>query len=88
MADMLQLLIELSGSLREMMALVLVMKHTGTVTDNILGLINGYDSIPQRWKEKLKGEEIVQQVAEDLFVKVKGSEYSPDASWKERYPGG
>lgn len=88
MADMLKLHRELSGSLREMMALVLVMKHTGTVTDNILGLINRYGSIPQRWKEKLQGEVLVKQVAEDLFVKVKGSEYSPDGEWKEKYPAG
>ena len=61
---------------------------TGAVTGNILGLIKGYDSIPLRWKDKLQGEGLVKQVAEDLFVKVKGSEYSPDADWKEKYPAG
>lgn len=88
MAVMMQLLIELMGSLREMMALVLIMKHTGAITGNILKLITGNQSIPQSWKEKLVGEEILKQVAVDLYVKVKGSEYSPESGWKERYPAG
>lgn len=60
---------------------------TGSVTGNILGLINGYDRIPLRWKEKLRGEEIVRQMAEDIFIQVKGDSYHLDDEWNEKYPG-
>lgn len=60
---------------------------TGSITGNILGLINGYDRIPRRWKEKLRGEEIVIQMAEDLFIQVKGDTFHRDPEWDEKYPG-
>lgn len=60
---------------------------TGSITGNILGLINGYDRIPLRWKEKLRGVDIVRQMAEDLFIQVKGDTFHRDPEWDERYPG-
>jgi ADP-ribosylglycohydrolase len=60
---------------------------TGSITGNILGLINGYDRIPLRWKERLRGEEIVRQMAEDLFIQVKGDSFLLDDKWNEKYPG-
>lgn len=43
---------------------------TGSITGNILGLINGIDKIPVKWKDNLIGHEIVKQVAEDLHIKI------------------
>jgi ADP-ribosylglycohydrolase len=60
---------------------------TGSVTGNLLGLINGLSSIPQKWAERLKYAYIAIEVAEDLHIKVKGDYDEPDAEWWEKYPG-
>jgi ADP-ribosylglycohydrolase len=60
---------------------------TGSITGNILGLINGEAYIPKTWIEKLKYHTIVFQVAEDLHTKVKGDEFNSNNVWWEKYPG-
>jgi len=60
---------------------------TGSITGNILGLINGMDSIPDQWIRNLRHHEIVEVVAEDLHIQVKGDSYESDDEWWEKYPG-
>ena len=60
---------------------------TGSITGNILGLINGVGAIPEKWIRNLKFNYIVRQVAEDLHIRVKGDYFNPDDDWWERYPG-
>jgi ADP-ribosylglycohydrolase len=60
---------------------------TGSITGNILGLINGYESIPVKWRKNLVGQEIVKQIGEDLFIQVKGNTFEMDDEWWEKYPG-
>ena len=60
---------------------------TGSITGNILGLINGYENIPLKWRQNLVGQEIVKQIGEDLFIQVKGNTFDMDDEWWEKYPG-
>ena len=60
---------------------------TGSITGNILGLINGIDKIPQKWINNLRYSEIVEQIACDLHIGVKGDYYISDDDWWEKYPG-
>lgn len=60
---------------------------TGSITGNILGLINGKRSIPENWIKKLRYNDIVFKVAEDLHTKVKGNSFDIDQEWSEKYPG-
>jgi ADP-ribosylglycohydrolase len=60
---------------------------TGSIVGNILGLINGPQAIPARWREKLRGGTIVAQMGQDLHIRVKGDYYLSDKEWWERYPG-
>lgn len=60
---------------------------TGAITGNILGLINGLDSVPEKWKNKLHGSEIVLEIAEDLAIGVKGNGFEADEEWWNKYPG-
>jgi ADP-ribosylglycohydrolase len=60
---------------------------TGSITGNILGLINGLDGIPEELKSGLRYSDIVLQMGEDLATGVKGNTYEPDKEWREKYPG-
>ncbi|MCK9414575.1 MAG: ADP-ribosylglycohydrolase family protein [Prolixibacteraceae bacterium] len=60
---------------------------TGSITGNILGLINGLESLPKKWIDNLRHHEIVGQIGEDLHQKVKGNTYDMDDGWWEKYPG-
>jgi ADP-ribosylglycohydrolase len=60
---------------------------TGSITGNILGLINGLESIPKKWRNKLMHCEIVKQVGADLYSQVKGDHYNTDEAWWTKYPG-
>jgi len=44
---------------------------TGSITGNILGLINGIDQIPLGWKTNLIGYSIVNRMAENLYSKIR-----------------
>ena len=60
---------------------------TGSITGNILGLINGVEAIPQVWIENLRDNWLVKQVGEDLHTRVKGYSDNPDDEWWDKYPG-
>jgi ADP-ribosylglycohydrolase len=60
---------------------------TGSITGNILGLVNGLNAIPQKWIMNLRSNEIVREVGEDLHTSVKGNEMNPDDGWWDKYPG-
>jgi len=44
---------------------------TGSITGNILGLINGVEPIPGTWIKNLRSSDIVKMVGEDLYVGCK-----------------
>ena len=62
---------------------------TGSITGNILGLINGLDSIPKNWIDNLVGKNLLIEVGEDLHTKIKEGHfnYDYDKAWWEKYPG-
>ncbi|MEB2780203.1 ADP-ribosylglycohydrolase family protein [Algoriphagus sp. C2-6-M1] len=60
---------------------------TGAIVGNILGLINGKGSIPEKWQSKLHGAAIVLEIAEDLAIGVKGNSFEQDKEWWNKYPG-
>jgi len=60
---------------------------TGSITGNILGLINGIESIPEKWISNLRSARIVLQVGKDLHTGYKGDIDEPDEEWWRRYPG-
>jgi len=60
---------------------------TGSITGNILGLINGIDKIPKKWINNLEDNRIVKEIAEDLYTRVKGDSFDQDDEWWEKYPG-
>ena len=66
---------------------------TGAVTGNILGAINGYDSIEAKWKNHLELMDVLLEMSDDLCQGCLMSEYDPycdpvrarkyiDAQWK------
>lgn len=59
----------------------------GSITGNILGLINGIDQIPKKLIDNLKEYNIVKQIGEDLYIKIKGDSYNSDDEWWDKYPG-
>lgn len=58
---------------------------TGAVTGNILGAINGFTGIEDKWKENLELKDIILEMADDLFGihQIKG--YKMDDKWIRRY---
>lgn len=60
---------------------------TGSITGNILGLINGISSIPQHWIEKLRNCDMVLKIAEDLHTQIKGNSFESNHEWWYKYPG-
>ncbi|WP_022850817.1 ADP-ribosylglycohydrolase family protein [Limisalsivibrio acetivorans] len=65
---------------------------TGSITGNILGFINGYDSIPEDWRKGLCGVDIVLSMAEDLYVEYEVDKNHPlgfsTDDWNDKYPAG
>ncbi|MEA1875381.1 MAG: ADP-ribosylglycohydrolase family protein [Bacteroidota bacterium] len=60
---------------------------TGSITGNILGLINGLDVIPQEWINNLRSADIVRQIGEDLHAGCKSDSFNTNDEWWDRYPG-
>lgn len=59
---------------------------TGAVTGNILGAALGFDSIPEKFIDKLELKDVILEVAEDLCRDCPISEYGPrDALWESKY---
>ncbi len=57
---------------------------TGAITGNIVGLIVGAEGIPDEWKQNLLFRNIVEQVAQDLFIRCKTTEI--DSELFKKYP--
>lgn len=56
---------------------------TGSVCGNIMGLIHGYDAIPEHFKQHLELLPVLEEVATDLYT---GSARTADpARWKKKY---
>lgn len=60
---------------------------TGSIAGNLLGLMNGLQSLPQPWINQLRHHPIVIAIAKDLHTGIKGNTYEPDNEWWEKYPG-
>lgn len=54
---------------------------TGSITGNILGALQGVQSIPRDWLNKLELVDVISQVGYDLFTAFEGTE-----NWLKRYP--
>ncbi|MDZ7612776.1 MAG: ADP-ribosylglycohydrolase family protein [Flavobacteriaceae bacterium] len=61
---------------------------TASITGNLLGLMNGVKSIPATWIDNLRERRLVNQMAVDLFLRVKGGFKEEDPEWSEKYPPG
>ena len=61
---------------------------TGAIAGNLLGVLNGEDAIPEKWRKNLREYAIVSQIADDLCVQF---EANPDGhvteNWWNKYPG-
>ncbi len=60
---------------------------TGSITGNILGLINGLEQIHEKWNHHLKYHEIVEEISTVLSIGCKSSAFNCDDEWWQRYPG-
>lgn len=60
---------------------------TGAITGNILGLMNGYDKIPQKWIKNLRFIDIIEEISDDLYIGCKSSTYNCNEDWWKKYPG-
>lgn len=60
---------------------------TGAVTGNILGAINGYDSIEAKWKTGLELMDVLLEMSDDLCQGCLMSEYDTyyDPDWARKY---
>ena len=60
---------------------------TGAVTGNILGAINGYDSIETKWKTGLELMDVLLEMSDDLCQGCLMSEYDTyyDPDWARKY---
>ena len=60
---------------------------TGAVTGNILGAINGYDAIEDKWKTDLELSDVILEMADDLCYGCQMEEYSDyyDPDWARKY---
>lgn len=61
---------------------------TGSITGNIVGLINGEEAIPRALIDNLLLEDVIRQIAIDLHIECKGNGHEVyDKEWDEKYPG-
>lgn len=60
---------------------------TGSVTGNIVGMINGYRAIGTRWTDHLELLDVILEVADDLCDECQVSEYGTydDPTWMRKY---
>lgn len=55
---------------------------TGSITGNILGVMQGRAAIPATWLEELELKAVIEEIAGDLFVL-----YDDGDHWRKKYPG-
>jgi ADP-ribosylglycohydrolase len=60
---------------------------TGSITGNILGLMNNIDSIPEEWIINLRSASIIRQVGEDLWTGCESDTEKMNDLWWNKYPG-
>ncbi len=60
---------------------------TGSITGNILGVINGIEQIPEKWITKLRYNDIVEEMATDLSIGCSSTSENCDENWWRKYPG-
>lgn len=61
---------------------------TGAVAGNILGVINGEHSIPEKWRKNLREYRIVSEIADDLHLQIENDESGHVTEmWWNKYPG-
>jgi ADP-ribosylglycohydrolase len=58
---------------------------TGSITGNILGLINGLNKIPEAWITNLRHYQLVEKMGKELFNGVKGNPDNPDKGLFDKY---
>ncbi len=56
---------------------------TGAITGNIVGAINGYDKIADKWKTDLELRDVILELADDLYKAYPSGE--DDKAWIEKY---
>ena len=61
---------------------------TGSIAGNILGVLNGENAIPEKWRKNLREYNIVSQIADDLSVQFEASsDGHVTENWWQKYPG-
>ena len=61
---------------------------TGSIAGNILGVLNGENAIPEKWRKNLREYKIVSQIADDLSVQFEASsDGHVTENWWQKYPG-
>lgn len=61
---------------------------TGSMTGNILGILNGESAIPENWRRNLREYDIVSQIADDIHARCELDEDGHVThDWWEKYPG-
>ena len=60
---------------------------TGAVAGNIMGAICSYDSIGEKWKDRLELKDVILEIADDLTDGCRMSEFSEyrDEKWEHKY---
>lgn len=60
---------------------------TGAVAGNIMGAVCGYDSIGEKWKDRLELKDVILEIADDLTDGCRMSEFSDctDEKWEHKY---
>ena len=61
---------------------------TGSIAGNILGILNGENGIPEKWRKNLREYRIVSRIADDLHTSYEtDAEGNVSSNWREKYPG-
>ncbi|MFO7178135.1 MAG: ADP-ribosylglycohydrolase family protein [Pseudomonadota bacterium] len=58
---------------------------TGSMTGQLLGLIHGFDAIPERWRTRVELHDVIETLSRDLAA-VRAGTFDAAANW-DRYPG-
>ena len=58
---------------------------TGAVTGNILGAINGYAAMEEKWKTNLECRNVLLEIADDLYRIQDLTESAPGSVWERKY---
>lgn len=53
---------------------------TGSITGNILGLINGVNKIPEAWITNLRNHQLVEKMSKELYNEVEGNPLNPQGN--------